>query len=189
MGGSGPLCTQLEHKAGYYVRFRWSDTGAGFRIETTPGREGPEGGFSEAPWASQRERVRDWLGFLKEELTTPGYWDNLKTATQFIKETVVHGDEEVPFSPAEGSVLLGRLDEIEQRLLSVEGLTEAQTKTVGEGFADMRTNLRKISRRAWVTLAAGSVWKIGSAVGLSVTEVHQFFQDLSEVFKGLLPPG
>ncbi len=161
----------LEHReTGYYCIF------GAHSIAISPGLTRKVEHFSHEDKIQNKEDLcAKWLVLVKGELEAPDLWASIigENRLSSAASSATLGNQ--PFSAAEQSLIVAKLDEIKGYLLASQQFDAGQAEYIEENFVYLRESSERLGRKDWLNALLGAL--VGQAISLALSP---------EVAKGLL---
>jgi hypothetical protein len=167
MAPYGHQCSGITHlPTGYYFGFLASDAmGVTYVLAGWTPPDG--GGRTEAQVhtrTKQFEKCYQWLRVVKAEYEAPDLWADLQSESAFLRADVP-ADEDRPFTENERGRLLEGLNAIRSHLITASAADPAQTTQINVAFTYVAEGSKRLSKRDWKNLFAGSLFTLLVTIG------------------------
>jgi hypothetical protein len=188
MGAAQGIVSAIVHRASdFYFVFDLRQSSL-FFTEFSPGSDGPHG-FESASTYSEIHRIfRNWIGFLRREISTPDVWAAVTQAGSFATNVAEESNE--PFVDAERVLIAEKLKLIGQYAVTSLKVQGEQAQFVHAQLDYLRESSERLGRKDWLNTFAGVILSIGISTALPPEQVRGFFQlavhEISQVVTGLL---
>lgn len=157
--------THIESRYFYHFEvYQQSGGYANFAI-FSPGEEKQVDYQFTGSWEFQTIYFKQWLGYLKREISAPGFWDNIYSGTVLENSAISIKTEETQFTEIEAKNIGNILNNVikEMRILGEKG--EINDKQLSYGIQQieyLKDQVIKMNKRQWLHTTIGVLVTLGS---------------------------
>jgi hypothetical protein len=141
---------------------------------SSPGRRGLIDKVECANWESLLQLVNGWLLLVKCEAEAPDLWQAVAS------ETAIFGaaaePDNSPFTPEQQRLIAARIDEIEQYLVNVAPLNEAEAARAHRRFDYLKEAATRVGRQDWLNITISALFGVALEAALPPEQVREFFR-------------
>lgn len=170
-------------------------SGSSFTIDSEDGlrfaggtRVGEAGAYSykATTWDALTKHFSEWVKDVKREVDAPDMWEELRRGKEFLREVSKENFPNTPFTPAEQIQIEARLDEITEYVKKTYSLSVEQLERIDRGFEEVKQASRRVGRKDWFLLFAGTLLTLVMSAILPPDAVQHAFMMMGHIF--LAPP-
>ena len=175
--------SRLEHVSGYYFQFSKTASYWSPDIERRHGERLDSAGFS---WDERLTQVREWLGYLKREVTSPDLWASLQEAQALQTAATSNNIENAPFTAAELITVELKLNELKEYIVGAAQLSNAQIKHLEDQMRYLAEASSLLGRKDWYNILISVLFSIVVAGVFAPDRAQELFQVVAGMFEPLL---
>jgi hypothetical protein len=98
-----------------------------------------------------------WLERVKTELEIPDLWEEIARQRGFLARSTSSDVEDTPFSRDEVRLIVSRLDQLLEDVVSTHDLEEEQVQLLEEQIDYLKKAASRLGRKDWIMVAIGAV--------------------------------
>jgi hypothetical protein len=180
---SARTVSRLEHKSAYYFTChrKWSDWSPDDQQ-----RYGSAGAFVAISWATRLTQVRDWLGYLKREVSSPDLWDSFKESQALQTAATSTNIENAPFTPSELTTVASKLDELKRYITETNQLTNDQIEHLDGQVRYLAEASSRLGRKDWYNILISVLFSVVVSGIFAPDRAQELFQVAAAMFEPLL---
>jgi hypothetical protein len=181
---SARTVSRVEHKSAYYFTFhrKWSDWSPDDQQ-----RYGSAGGaFVAISWLTRLTQVRDWLGYLKREVSSPDLWDSFKESQALQTAATSTNIENAPFTPSELTTVASTLDELKRYITETNQLTNDQIEHLDGQVRYLAEASSRLGRKDWYNILISVLFSVVVSGIFAPDRAQELFQVAAAMFEPLL---
>jgi hypothetical protein len=136
-------------------------------------------------WDLQIDYFKDWLSYLKREISSPDLWSKIDKEN-ILAKGVTESEDNLPFTSMEFEKIQVSLNEIKEYILKTQSLSQNDVKFLETRISYLEESSKRLGRKDWISILIGVLANIIIGLALAPETAKELFKITSDALNWLL---